>query len=211
MTKLRDPFAATPIHNGDMPITLYEVDTQPGSRFALDRLMHDAIAFCIDPTRDLWIAYESDCELQRQTGEMRGWFRLELTSDDAKLGQLGAWAGAHFPVARLVTDAGSGEAPVPAVGYRTTNYRRDALRKRGGYAMQSSRADFVALCALLARARSPDLPANWEALAMNRFKMADMLYEEVTAQRQEIEAEDDPATIAAAPSLEGPGNKGAAA
>lgn len=105
------PFTARPVHNGELPITLYEVDSQQGTPFTLDRLLHDAIMFCIDPSRDLWIAYESDREVQKVTGELRGWFRLELTSDKDRLGALSAWAGAHFPVARLVVDAVTGRCP----------------------------------------------------------------------------------------------------
>jgi len=202
------PFAARPLHNGDQPITTYEVDSQPDTQFILDRLMHDAIIFCIEPSRDLWIAYESDREVQKVTGELRGWFRLELTSDKDSLGALSAWAGAHFPVARLVTDAVTREVPVLVAGYRTTNYCRQALRKRKGYAMQASREEFVALCARLARSRIPDLPANLEAVAMNRFKLADMLHEEVAEQSRDIEGQDDPVTIASAPSLEGPNREG---
>lgn len=76
--------------------------------------------------------------------------------------------------------------------------------------MQASREEFVGLCGRLARARSPELPGNWEAMAMNRFKLADMFYEETAEQRRDIEGEDDPATIASAPSLEGPSHKEAA-
>jgi len=204
------PFTAHPVHNGGLPTTVYEVDSQQGTPFTLDRLLHEAILFCIDPSRDLWMAYESDREVQKVTGEPRGWFRYRLTLDAEKLGPLAAYAGTHFPLARLVTNALPGEVPVPVVGYRTTNYCREALRKRNGYSIQSSREDFVALCGRLARARNPSLPANWEAVAMNRFRLADMLYEETVAQRREIAGEDDPVTIAAAPSLEGPNYKEAA-
>lgn len=205
------PLTTKDLHTGETPVTLYEVATQEGTAFAIDKLLHQAIAFCINPTADLWIAYESDRELQPQTGEWRGWLRLELTTDLAKLAPLTGWAGAHFPFARLVTNAKSGQVPFPTVGYRTTNYQAEALRNRGGYAKQDTRDRFIQLCATLARHRNSDLAADWEAQAMVRFTAADAFHEELAALEKEIEGEDNPTTIATAPQLEGPATEADAA
>ena len=167
------------------------IAAREGVDFRLGWLIAEAIARTIAPTADLWTTKENDMELQQETGEERGWLRIDLTSDPAKLGNLTGWADKHFFASRLVTGAGHGQVVRPVLGYRTTDYHRAAFRLVGGPARQDTRREFVEVAGIFARSRNPALPADWEASMLARFAAADAAYEEVAAQRREIEEQDE--------------------
>lgn len=138
--------------------------------FQLDWLDAEAIAFCIAPSADLWTARDSDKELQKETGETRGWLRLEVTSDRRKLGALTGWSDKPFQMARIITDASAGQAPIRwPKGPRTTDYRREAFRLVSRRQGKDTRISFVQCCHMLARASCPNLPENWPEEAAARL------------------------------------------
>lgn len=161
-----------------------EVKTEDAA-FLLDWMDAEAIAFCIAPSADLWIAYDSDREKQDGSGAKRGWFRLKLTSDKALLDPLTGWAGKAFQVHRVVMNAGHGQIVRRRKGERTTDYRRAALEVVGGPAKAETRASFRHACAALARHLNPDLPANWENTAKGRWLAADGLPEAIDKLKKE--------------------------
>jgi len=177
------------------PSGVATIAAREGVDFKLGWLEAEAIAHSIAPTADLWTAKENDMELQPETGEMRGWLRLDLTSDPSKLGNLTGWADKHFFVSRLVTGAGHGQVVRPVLNYRTTDYNRAAFRVVGGPARQDSRREFIEVAGVFARSRNPDLPSNWEASMLARFEAADAAHEEIAAQRRRIDSEDEPGTL----------------
>ncbi len=172
------------------------IAAREGVVFKLGWLEAEAIGHAIAPTAELWTAKENDMELQPETGEMRGWLRLDLTSDPSKLGNLTGWADKHFFVSRLVTGAGQGQVVRPVLNYRTTDYHRAAFRVVGGPARQDTRREFIEVAEVFARSRNPALPTSWGASMLARFDAADAAYQVIAAQRAEIEDGDRPATIA---------------
>lgn len=177
------------------PSGIATIAAREGVDFRLGWLVAEAIVHTIAPTADLWTAKENSMELQPETGEERGNLRIDLTADPTKLGNLTGWADKHFFMSRLVTGAGPRQKAIPVLGYRTLDYHRAAFRVVGGSAQQDSRREFVELAGVFARSRNPDLAPDWEANAMARFDAADAAHETIAAQRREIEAEDDTATI----------------
>lgn len=173
------------------------IAAREGVNFKLDWLLAEAIAHTIAPTADLWTAKENDMELQPETGEERGWLRIDLTADPAKLGNLTGWADKHFFASRLVTGAGRGQVVRPILGYRTADYHRAAFRVVGGPARQDSRSEFIEVADIFARSRNAELPADWKVSMLARFAAADAAYEEVIAQRREIDEQDDITTTTA--------------
>lgn len=163
-----------------------EVRTED-TAFLLDWMDAEAIAFCIAPSADLWIAYDSDREKQDSSGAKRGWLRLKLTASARKLDSLTGWTGKPFQVNRLVMDAGHGQIVRRRKGGRTTDYRRAALEVVGGSASAETRASFRHACAALARHFNPDLPANWENTAKGRWLAADGLPEAIDKLKKEAD------------------------
>ncbi len=142
--------------------------------FELSWMDGEAIAFCIRPSADLWQAYESDKEPTRR-GARRGWLRLKLRADKARLGRYGEWAGTPFQFARLSLNCIIGEKAKMLDG-RSRNYRRSNLRKQDGAAKEATRDAFIFICGLLARHFEPDLPTTWEDQARARWTAADQTY-----------------------------------
>lgn len=148
--------------------------------FPLQWMDAEAIAFCIYPTADLWLAYESDREVQPHSGEFRGWLRLKLTSDAGRLGAVPGWTGKQFPVARLILDCTTGQI-AKRKGERTTDYRRNAFLKQGGPATDPTRTTFIHASTALAQHLNPRLPAGWGNEAKARWWAADQAYQAVKA------------------------------
>lgn len=145
----------------------------------------EAMAFCIWPTADLWLASESDREVQPISGERRGWLRLTLTNDESKLGDLTGWKGREFQVGRLVMDAGERQVLSLTGKERTTDYRRTAFQVRGGAAKATTRTSFLQASAVLARSGWPDLGEDWAKEARNRWWAADETHAEASRQQKE--------------------------
>ncbi|QDY99494.1 hypothetical protein FQ775_03405 [Nitratireductor mangrovi] len=151
----------------------------------LDWMDAMAIAFCIAPTAALWGAFDSDREKQLESGQERGWLRLELTSDTKRLGTLTGWTGKPFQVGRLVMDAQGGEKVTRRKGERTADYRRSCLTKTGGPAKVATRTSFIHACTALAKHMNPDLPANWADIARARWEAADETHRIATRLEEE--------------------------
>lgn len=175
------------LHTGDgLPSAVCGIETEERETYLLDYPDAEAIAFSIAPTADLWYATESDKEHQPETDEDRGWLRLYLTDDRTRLEEVPGWAGMPFQIGRLLLDAGEGEV-ISRSGHRTTDYRRSALRKRGGNAKSLTRSSFIHCCAALARTRHPNLPTDWDRNARGLFWAADEAARQVAQLSNEIE------------------------
>lgn len=175
------------------PVGIATIAAREGVDYGLDWLIAENVAHIIALSKHLWTAKENSMAIQRATGVKRGNLRIDLTNGSTKLGDFSMYADKHFFLARLVTGARPGERAVRP--HRTTDYRREAFRVEKGRSQQDSRREFIELAGLLARSHHPNLPADWEAEAMNRFWLADAAYQEIATQRRESEAEDNPSTI----------------